>query len=93
MIRHINYSQRDQTMVEDISTRLQKDPTKRCPYCFTPLKLNAEHCIECKKKVGAVNKLGMAQKPPHYKAYAAAILWITVLGIYIWKIFFQRWFS
>lgn len=67
--------------------------TKRCPYCFTPLKLSATHCIECKEKVGPIDDLGLAKKPPNYKAYAAALLWIAVLGIYIWKIFFEKWLS
>ncbi len=77
-------------MVQEIKTQLQTDPTKRCPYCFTPLKLESEQCIECRNKVGPVNKLGLAKKPPNYKAYSAAILWAVVLGIYIWKIFFTK---
>ncbi len=77
-------------MVEEITTHLQTDPTKRCPYCFTPLRLNADHCFDCKEKVGQINKYGIAKKLPNYKAYAAAILWLTVLGIYIWKVFFQE---
>ena len=80
-------------MVQEILTQLKIDSTKRCPHCFTPLKLTAEYCIECKNKVGPVNKLGLAKKAPNYKAYAAAILWIIVLGIYIWKIFFQKMLS
>ncbi len=80
-------------MVQEVGTQLQIDPTKRCPYCFTPLKLEAEYCIECKNKVGLVNKLGLAKKPPNIKAYAAAILWAVVFGIYIWKIIFQKWLS
>ncbi len=74
-------------MTQEIQTQLQTDPTKRCPYCYTPIKLEAEFCLECKRKVGPVNKLGLAKKPPNYKAYAAAILWITVLIIYFWKLF------
>ncbi len=67
--------------------------TKRCPYCFTPLKLTATRCIECKEKVGLIDELGLAKKPPNYKAYSAALLWIVALGIYIWKIFFEKWLS
>lgn len=67
--------------------------TKRCPYCFTPLKLTATHCVECRLKVGKINKLGLAKKPPNYKAYLAAVLWVVILGIYIWKIFFGKWLS
>ena len=63
---------------------------KRCPYCYTHLKLNAEHCMECRKKVGEVDKLGLARKPFNYKAYFAAALWVILLAIYFWKIIFNN---
>lgn len=67
--------------------------SKRCPYCFTPLKLNATYCVECRQKVGKVDELGLAKKPPNYKAYLAALLWAAILGIYIWKILFEKWLN
>lgn len=66
---------------------------KRCPYCFTHLRLDATHCIDCKKKVGKIDKFGLAKKPFNYKAYLASLLWIIMLGIYIWKVFFGRFLS
>lgn len=63
---------------------------KRCPYCYTHLKLNAEHCIECRKKVGEVDKVGLAKKPFNYKAYIAAGLWVTLLSLYLWKLVYVR---
>lgn len=60
--------------------------SKRCPYCFTHLRLDATHCIDCKKKVGKKDKFGLAQKPMNWRAYLAALLWIVMLGIYIWKV-------
>ena len=59
---------------------------KRCPYCYTHLKLNATQCIECREKVGDVDKLGLAKKPFNYKAYLAALLWVALLAVYMWKI-------
>ncbi len=58
---------------------------KRCPYCYTHLKLAADHCVECRKKVGPVDKLGLARKPFNTKAYTAALLWIALIALYIWK--------
>ncbi len=63
---------------------------KRCPYCYTHLKLNAEHCIECRKKVGEVDKVGLAKKPFNYKAYLAAGLWVVLLSFYVWKLLYVK---
>ena len=63
---------------------------KRCPYCYTHLKLNAVHCMECRQKVGKVDSMGLARKPFNYKAYLAALLWVVFLGIYFWKIFIEK---
>lgn len=63
---------------------------KRCPYCYTHLRLDATHCLECRKKVGKVDDVGLAKKPFNIKAYLAAVLWIILFAIYIWKIFIER---
>lgn len=63
---------------------------KRCPYCYTHLKLTADHCMECRQKVGPVDKLGLAKKPFNYKAYIAAAMWLLLLGIYCWKFFYVK---
>lgn len=57
---------------------------KRCPYCFTHLKLNETECVGCHKKVGEVDKHGLARKPIRYKAYFAFFLWGVVVLAYIW---------
>lgn len=63
---------------------------KRCPYCYTTLRLDATFCLECKKKIGKADKFGLAKKPFNIKTYLAAILWAILFFIYIWKIFIER---
>lgn len=63
---------------------------KRCPYCFTSLRLDATRCLECKQKVGKMDKFGLAKKPLNIKAYLASLLWLVMLGLYIWKIFIGK---
>ncbi len=58
--------------------------TKKCPYCSTHLIRNAPSCTYCKKKVGPVDKHGIAQKPVDWKAYTACILSWTGLMLYFW---------
>jgi len=58
--------------------------TKKCPYCSTHLILNAPACTYCKKKVGPVDKHGIAQKPIDWKAYTACILSWSALFFYFW---------
>jgi hypothetical protein len=58
--------------------------TKVCPYCSTHLLLQATACSYCKKKVGPVNKQGIAQKPTDWKAYTVCFLtWGALFG-YFW---------
>jgi hypothetical protein len=73
-------------MSDDANTSIAHFTYKRCPYCYTHLKLNATHCIECRQKVGLVDKFGLAKKPFNYKAYLAALLWVVMLAIYTWKV-------
>ena len=74
-------------MLEYEEYQRQKPKQKRCPFCFTYIRLDATHCVSCKNKVGKIDKFGLAKKPFNYKAYLAALLWIVMLGIYIWKVF------
>ena len=62
--------------------------TKKCYECFTHLPLDAEVCPSCKKKVGEVNKIGIATKPTDWKGYVICLLIWIGLGIFIWKGFF-----
>jgi len=60
--------------------------TKVCPYCSTHLLLNATACSYCKKKVGPVNKQGIAEKPTDWKAYTACFLSWGALFVYFWML-------
>ncbi|MCG8472737.1 MAG: hypothetical protein MI742_12915 [Desulfobacterales bacterium] len=64
-------------------------PFKRCPYCFVNLKLNAESCHSCHKRVGRVNRLGLAKKPINVMGYLAALLWLGIFAGYIWYAFIR----
>ncbi len=63
---------------------------KKCPYCFTMLKLGAKKCDMCKKRVGVVNKAGFAEKGIDWKAYITAILAWTAFFVYVWWAFFRK---
>jgi len=56
---------------------------KTCPYCNVPLSLNVKECFSCKKKVGKVNKHGIANKPANYKAYIICLIVWVALYLYI----------
>jgi len=71
-------------MAEEIPTFT----TKKCYECFTHLPLDAEVCPSCKKKVGKVTKIGVAEKPTDWKGYVICLLIWIGLGIFIWKGFF-----
>ena len=78
-------------MLENEEYKQQRQPKqKRCPFCYTYIRLDATHCTDCKRKVGKIDKYGLAKKPFNYKAYLAALLWFVMLGIYIWKIFITQ---
>ncbi|MDF1592232.1 MAG: hypothetical protein P1P89_12000 [Desulfobacterales bacterium] len=79
--------------------------TKVCPYCSTHLLLQATACTYCTKKVGPVNRQGIAEKPTDWKAYTACFLSWGALFIYFWilgwskpmtaffkQLAFQTWF-
>ena len=62
--------------------------TKKCYECFTHLPLDAEVCPSCKRKVGKVDKIGIAAKPTDWKGYIICLLIWIGLAIFIWKGFF-----
>jgi hypothetical protein len=64
--------------------------TKKCWECFTHLPLNATVCNVCKKKVGKVNKFGIAEKPTDWKAYVICGFAFLLLFIFIWKVFLVK---
>lgn len=63
---------------------------KKCPYCFTMLKLDTKKCDMCKKAVGKVNKAGFAEKYIDWKAYITAFLAWTAFFVYVWWAFFRK---
>ena len=68
---------------------LIKFSTKKCYECFTHLALNATVCNVCKKKVGKVNRHGIAEKPTDWKAYIIAGIAMFLLIGFFWKVFLQ----
>jgi len=57
---------------------------KVCPYCSTHLLISATACSYCKKKVGPINRQGIAEKPTDWKAYTACFLTWGALFVYFW---------
>ncbi len=57
--------------------------TKTCPYCTVPLSVDAEECFSCKKKVGKIDKHGIASKPANYMAYVVCLLVWVALYLYV----------
>ena len=64
--------------------------TKKCPECFTYLPLSVKVCTSCGKAVGAVNKLGLAEKLPNVKGYLTAAAAILAFIIFVWWGFFSE---
>ncbi len=62
--------------------------TKKCPDCYAHLPLNAKECHACKAKVGDVDKLGFAEKPPDWLGYLVAAVSIIIFVVFIWWGFF-----
>lgn len=57
--------------------------SKKCPWCLVYLPLEARVCHACKKKVGMMDRHGMAKKPVDIKAYIMAVLAIAGFVWYI----------
>ena len=67
--------------------------TKKCPSCYTYIALDAEVCPSCKKKVGMVDRHGMASKRVEWGKYLIAILsWIT-FGVYAYFALYKGYFN
>jgi hypothetical protein len=72
----------------DKQTKIQTFTVKKCPDCYTNLTLDAVFCISCFKKVGKVDKLGMARRPVDWRAYTiCGISWLVFI-LYVWWAFF-----
>jgi hypothetical protein len=66
-----------------------KFSTKKCYECFTHLSLNATECYACKKKVGKVDRNGIAEKPTDFKSYFVFALAFAALAAFLWKAFLK----
>jgi len=78
------------TRIEMISvmSEIQSKMNKICPFCFVPLATEAKTCFSCRKKVGKINKHGMAKKPINYWSYAVCFLiWIIFAFYVLWAFF------
>ncbi len=62
--------------------------TKKCPYCYTHLSLDAKICFSCKRKVGKVEKHGMAKIPVDWISYIVCLIAWLGFFLYIWWAFF-----
>ena len=63
--------------------------TKRCPECSVHMPIDATRCTDCGKRVGPVDKHGVAQKAINYRAYAEMVLAFVVLGLFVWWFFLK----
>jgi len=57
--------------------------TKKCPYCWTYVKIDARQCDACKRKIGEVNEYGIAKKPFNLMSYIMALIAVGSLGAFI----------
>lgn len=60
---------------------------KRCPDCFVNIELMAKVCPGCHRRVGKVNRQGLAKRPANYLGYLAVLFWIGLFIGYIWFFF------
>jgi hypothetical protein len=63
--------------------------SKKCYECLTYLALDATTCHVCKKKVGRVDRNGIARKPIDWKSYISCAVALAALAVFIWKAFFN----
>ncbi len=68
----------------------QRLGTKKCPYCSVVLKIDDEFCFSCKRKVGKINKHGIAEKPFDWKGYSMAVISALAFVFYIWWAFLRK---
>jgi hypothetical protein len=64
--------------------------TKKCPFCYVHLPLDAQSCTACKGKVGDVDKLGFAGKPIDWLGYLVAGIFMAGFAIFTWWAFFRE---
>ena len=62
--------------------------SKRCPYCFAELQLDAERCPSCLEKVGRVRRDGRAREPIDWRSYIICIFAWALFAWVVWYGFF-----
>ncbi len=77
----------DQNLNENIDDYFT---TKKCPFCYVHLSLDAKLCTTCKSKVGDVDKLGFAEKPTDWWGYLIAAVSMAGFALFTWWAFFRE---
>lgn len=72
------------------SAESRKVTTKKCPFCYTYLKAEAEKCDACGKRVGEVDATGWAKKPVDVKGYLLALAACGGFYWFIWWAFLSK---
>ncbi len=72
-----------------METRHAASSTKRCPECSMHIPIEATRCTGCGKRVGQVDKHGVARKAVNYRAYAEMAIAFIALGVFAWWFFFK----
>ena len=60
---------------------------KKCPYCYTYVAVKDSRCKACGKRVGMVDSSGWARKLIDWKAYSAAIVFVSLFLAFCWWAF------
>jgi hypothetical protein len=66
-----------------------KHVSKKCHGCYTYAPIDAKECTACGKKLGPVDKTGMAQKPIDWMAYVVFLVSLCGFALFIWWAFFS----
>ena len=64
--------------------------TKKCPFCYVHLPLDAPSCSACNNKVGDVDRLGFAVKPFDWWGYLVAAIFVAGFVVFTWWAFFRE---
>jgi len=64
--------------------------TKKCPFCYVHMPLDAQACTACKSKVGDVDTLGFAEKPIDWWGYLIAGVFMAGFAVFTWWAFIRQ---
>jgi len=71
-------------MPDDVEKIEVVHATKRCPECFTYVKLDVQKCPNCKTRLGVVEKHGMAKRKTNWMSYVSFFIAFLALAFYVW---------